>query len=188
MKETRYINIRAEQSADNNDLILTGRAIVFNSITKINDPIGSYFEVVESGALDGADLSDVRLLYNHDTNKLPLARAPKTLTLTVDKEGLFFKALLPDTEEARAVYTAVKRGDLDGCSFAFTIDKGGDIYDPKTNTRTIKKIKKLYECSICVFPAYTQTSVEARSVITASKKKYIARQSALEMIETILTK
>lgn len=188
MKETRYMNIRAEQSAESNAKILTGRAIVFNKPTVIYDPvIGEYNEVILSGALDGADLSDVRLLYNHDTNKVPLARTPKTLSLTVDKDGMNFEAVLPDTEEARAVHTAVERQDLTGCSFAFTVPDGGDSYDPETNTRTIHKINKVYECSVVVFPAYQETSVEARNKQIASKNNYIAKQSALMLINNILS-
>ena len=188
MKETRYLNIRAEQSAESKDLILCGRAIVFNKPTVIYDPIiGEYNEVILSGALDDTDLTDVRLLYNHDTNKVPLARTPKTLNLSVDNEGLNFKAILPNTETAKEVHTAVLRGDLSGCSFAFTIPDGGDSYDPKTNTRTIHKINKVYECSVVVFPAYQETSVEARNSLEASKKNYNAKKSALELINTILS-
>lgn len=187
MKETRYLSIRAEQSAESKDLILTGRAIVFDKSTVIYDPyLGEYNEIIKSGALDNADITDVRLLYNHDTNKVPLARTPKTLSLTVDKDGLNFKAILPNTEEARAVYTAVERGDLNGCSFAFTIPEGGDTYDPETNTRTIHKINKVYECSVVVFPAYQQTSVEARSKQQELKNKHLAKQSALLLIKSII--
>lgn len=187
MKETRYMNLRATQSAESKARILTGKAIVFNKPTVIFDPIlGEYNEVIKNGALDGTDLSDVRLLYNHDTNRVPLGRSPKTLKLSVDNEGLNFEAELPDTETAREVYTAVERGDLSGCSFAFTIPEGGDSYDPETNTRTIYKIKKLYECSICVFPAYTETSVEARNQQQAGKKAYFAKKSALQLINDIL--
>lgn len=187
VKETRYLNIRAEQSAESKDLILTGRAIVFNKSTVIYDPfLGEYNEIILSGALDNADLTDVRLLYNHDTNKVPLARTPKTLELTVDNEGLNFKAILPNTETAKEVHTAVLRGDLTGCSFAFTIPDGGDTYDPETNTRTIHKINKVYECSVVVFPAYQETSVEARSKQQELKNKHLAKKSALELIKTII--
>ncbi len=188
MKETRFLNIRAEQSAENKDLILCGRAIVFNKPTVIHDPfLGDYNEVILSGALESTDLTDVRLLYNHDANKVPLARTPKTLELSVDNEGLNFKAILPNTETAKEVYTAVERGDLSGCSFAFTVPDGGDTYDPETNTRTISKINKVYECSIVVFPAYQETSVEARNNLQESKNKYFAKKSALQLINNILS-
>lgn len=160
MKETRNTKIQS-----NNNLELIGTPIVFDEPTTINDPMGGYKEVIKRGALDTADLTDIRLLYNHDTNKLPLARVPKTMQFTVDEKGLHMRATLPDTEEAKAVHTAVSRGDLTGMSFAFKVPKDGSLYDPKTNTRTITKIEKVYECSVVPFPAYQTTSVEARNQI-----------------------
>lgn len=169
MKETRIAEIRAESQDD--ALILEGRAIVFDQATTINDPAGSYTEIIKRGALDHADLSDVRLLFNHDLNRVPLARTPKTMSLRVDPVGMTIRASLPNTESAREVYESVKRHDLTGMSFAFKIPDGGDSYDPKTNTRTISQIEKVYECSVVQFPAYVQTSVEARSAMTESQKR-----------------
>ena len=96
-----------------------------------------------------------------------------------------FLATLPDTESAREVYESVKRGDLTGMSFAFKIPEGGDSYDPKTNTRTITQIEKVYECSVVQFPAYGQTSVEARSMMTESQKKLGQIMSMKKLIAEI---
>jgi len=165
MKEIRVTEIRAnEPAADGNKaLILSGRPVVYGSPTRINDIGGSYIEIIERGALDSADLSDVRLLVGHDASKIPLARTPKTMSLSVDEEGLTFRAVLPDTEAGREAYKAVERGDLRGMSYAFTVPDGGDSYDPKTNTRTIRRIAKVYECSLTGFPAYESTTVSAES-------------------------
>ena len=187
MKEIRLAEIRAAKSADDaKSLILEGVAIVFDTPTIINDCCGSYTEVIKSGALERADLSDVHLFYNHDANKVPLARTPKTMQLTISPVGLEFKATLPDTESAKEVYEAVKRGDLTGCSFAFTVPEGGDSYDPETNTRTIFEIAKLYECSIVPFPAYPQTSVEARNGQTEKLNNYIAKQNLKKLCNNIM--
>lgn len=169
MKEIRVCEIRAAAAADaSKALRLEGRPIVYDQPTKIGDPAGSYIEIIRAGALDHADLSDARLFYNHDLNKVPLARTPKTMQLTIDPAGLKMVAELPDTEEARSVYTAVQRGDLSGMSFAFKVPEGGDSYDAATNTRTIFTIEKVYEISVVAFPAYPQTSVEARSAFSAA--------------------
>ena len=162
MKEKRLCEVRAAAQADE-DLILEGMPIVYDTPTVIYDPAGSYTEVIKRGALDGADLSDVHLTYNHDSNRVPLARTPKTMQLSISPAGLKMVAHLPGTEEARSLYTAVDRGDLSGMSFAVTVPHGGDIYDPATNTRTINKIAKVLECSVVPFPAYPTTSVEARA-------------------------
>ena len=183
MKETRIAEIRAESQDD--ALILEGREIVFDQATTINDPVGSYTEIIQRGALDGADLTDVRLLFNHDLNRVPLARTPRTMSLKVDPVGMTIRATLPNTESAREVYESVKRRDLSGMSFAFKVPEGGDTYDPKTNTRTITKIEKVYECSVVQFPAYGQTSVEARSVMTESQKRLGQLQKLKELINTI---
>ena len=181
MKEIRTAEIRASKLTD--AMIIEGRAIVFDQATTINDPVGSYTEIIARGALDNADLTDVRLLFNHDLNRVPLARTPKTMSLSVDPVGLTIRATLPNTESAREVYEAVKRSDLRGMSFAFKVPEGGDTYDPKTNTRTISKIEKVYECSIVQFPAYGQTSVEARSVMTERQE----RLRKLEKLKSVIS-
>lgn len=191
MKEVRVIEIRANDSVatEEKGFNIYGRPIVYDSPTKINDyPAGEFIEIISRGALDGADLTDVRLLVNHDNNKIPLARVPKTMTLSVDREGLTFRATLPDTEAGKEVYEAVRRGDLSGMSFAFTVPDGGDSYDAKTNTRTINKINKVYECSIVSYPAYKSTyvSVESRSTRQASLKRNETLKTAHILINQIL--
>lgn len=186
MKEKRIAEIRANAPAGAESLVLTGKPIVYDVPATINDPAGSYTEIIKRGALDGADISDVHLFYNHDLNKVPLARTPKTMQLTVSAAGLDFTATLPNTEDARAVYEAVKRGDLSGMSFMFKVPPGGDNYDPVTNTRTIMKIQKVYECSVVPFPAYPTTSVEARSVFFKSVKRMGEKNKAKILINQIL--
>ena len=188
MKEVRITEIRAaEPTADGAQaLILRGRPILYDTPTLINDVGGSYTEIIRSGALDGADLSDVRLLYNHDLGKVPLARTPKTMSLKVDEEGLTFEAVLPDTAGAKEVYEAVKRGDLSGMSFAFTVPEGGDTYDANTNTRTIRQIAKVYECSVVPYPAYPTTSIEARSARAAALNSLEARKRAKILYNQIM--
>ena len=165
MKEVRVAEIRAEAPPADGEkaLILSGRPVVYDSPTEIHDIGGSYIEVIRRGALDGADIGDVRLLVGHDASRIPLARTPRTMSLEVDADGLTFRAQLPDTEAGREAYQAVERGDIRGLSFAFTVPDDGDEYDPKTNTRTIKRIAKVYECTLTAFPAYESTTVSAES-------------------------
>lgn len=190
MKEVRITEVRAQEpTADGNGtLLIVGTPIVYDTPTTINDPTGSYTEVIKRGALDGADLTDSRLLVNHDLTRIPLARTPKTMQFKITDKGLEMTAELPDTEEAKAVYTAVKRGDLTGMSFAFTVPEGGDSYDAKTNTRTITKIAKVYEVSLVNFPAYPTASAEARSARAEGLKKLEARNEAIKLCNLILMK
>lgn len=164
---TRAYNfeIRAESNEKNGDHIV-GRPIVFNSKTDL----GYFDEIIEAGALDKANLKDVRFLVNHDTSMIPLARSRNnnensTMQLAVDKEGMSIRVNL-DTEnnsEARNLYSAIKRGDITGMSFMFTIDDE-EWADLETDhpTRTIKKIGAVYEVSAVTFPAYESTSIGLR--------------------------
>ena len=95
MKEIRIAEIRATAPAGAESLILAGMPIVFDTPAVIHDPAGSYTEIIRRGALDGTDLSDVRLLYNHDLNKVPLARTPRTMQLETTPAGLEIRAGLP---------------------------------------------------------------------------------------------
>lgn len=190
MKEIRLTEIRAlEPTADGKKtLVLTGRPVVYGVPTVIHDQDGTYIEIVERGALDNADLSDVRLLIGHDTSRIPLARTPKTMSLKLDADGLTFEAQLPDTEAGREAFEAVRRGDLRGMSYCFTVPKDGDTYDAMTNTRTIRQIAKVYECSLTAFPAYEATTVsaETRAAISLSRGLMQKRRDAKILINKIL--
>lgn len=187
MKEIRHIELRTAE-AENNEMVVTGTPIVFNTPTKINDPKRPYTEVIKRNALDGVKLTDTRLLVNHNHNSIPLAKAPKTMELWTDDKGLQMRAVLPDTEEGRSVYTAVKRGDMTGMSFGFTCDSGGQSYDVETRTRTINRINKVLECSIVNFPAYQTASVEARSEMQEAELKEQQKQQAKIKLNQLMMK
>lgn len=171
-KEIRSFNfeVRANENEEHGHF-LEGRPIVYDARTDL----GWYDEIIGKGALDGADLKDVRFLINHNTDMVPLARSRNnnensTMQLTVDDEGMGIRVDL-DTEnntEARNLYSAVERGDIDGMSFMFTIDgdKWDDI-DSDHPTRTITKFSKVFEVSAVTFPAYEQTSISARGLSEA---------------------
>ena len=95
--------------------------MVYDTPTLIHDISGSYIEIVKRGALDSADLSDVRLLVGHDTSKIPLARTPKTMSLKLDDAGLTFEATLPNTEAGSDAYQDAERGDLNGINSSFPV-------------------------------------------------------------------
>ena len=158
--------LRAKEDEERGNII-EGRPIVYDSETNIG---GMFKEVIAKGALDDADLTDVRFLTNHDTSKIPLARSRKntknsTMQLSPDDEGLGIRVDL-DTEnntEAKNLYSAVKRGDISGMSFMFGIDdEEWEDLDSDLPTRIIKKISTVIEVSAVTFPAYESTSIAAR--------------------------
>lgn len=151
--QTRAYEVRASDKP----LIVEGTAIVFDKPAKI----GGYTEFISRSALDGVSLDNITLLVNHNGAGIPLARSPKTLTLTVTDTGLEMRAELPDTEQGRSVYEAVRRGDLSEMSFAFDI--GAQDYNEQKRECTITKIAAVYEISIVNRAAYPQTTVQARA-------------------------
>jgi HK97 family phage prohead protease len=157
--------VRAEESESGN--IITGRPIVYNSRTDI----GYFDEIIESGALNSTDLTDVRFLVNHDLNKIPLARSRRnngnsTMQLSVDEFGMTIRVTLDveNNSEARALYSAVQRGDITGMSFMFGVsDEEWEDLDSEHPTRHIKAISTVVEVSAVTFPAYDSTEINARS-------------------------
>ena len=182
--------IRAEESERGH--IITGRPIVYNSRTDL----GWFDEVIEPGALDGADLKDVRFLVNHNLSMIPLARSRRnngnsTMQLTADLEGLILDWVELDTEnnaDARALYSAVQRGDITGMSFMFSIDdEEWENLESDHPTRHIRKIGTVVEVSAVTMPAYEATSINARSkeaLDNARSALESARQQSSKSVET----
>ena len=187
--------VRAEESEAGN--IITGRPIVYNSRTDL----GWFDEIIEPGALNNTDLTDVRFLVNHDTSKIPLARSRRnngnsTMQLTTDNDGLGIRVTL-DTEnnaEARSLYSAVQRGDISGMSFMFGIrDEEWENLDSDHPTRHIKDISTVVEVSAVTFPVYESTEINARSkealenarsaVDTARQRSEQSLDSDLELLK-----
>lgn len=185
---------RAEKD-DQGGSIIVGRPIVYGQMTNL----GWFDEIIERGALDKANLQDVRFLVNHDTSKIPLARSRKnnknsTMQLTVDDDGMGIRVTL-DTEnnaDARSLYSAVQRGDLSGMSFMFSIDdEEWENLESDHPTRHIRKIGTVVEVSAVTFPAYEQTEISTRckqeldsarsAVDTARQQRGTVDTDALEL-------
>ena len=173
--------------------IITGRPIVFNQKTDL----GLYDEVIEYGALSNTDLTDVRFLVNHDLNGIPLARSRRnngnsTMTLSVDERGLFIRVVLDieNNAEARALYSAVKRGDITGMSFMFAVrEELWEDLETDHPTRRITDIATVVEVSAVTFPAYDATEINARSeaaLDSARSAMEIARQQRAEALDSDL--
>ena len=168
-----------------NGAIITGRPIVYNSLTNIGD---MFYETIDKGALNATDLTDVRFLVNHNMDMIPLARSRRnngnsTMRLSPDLEGLSIEVML-DTEnnaDARTLYSAVKRGDITGMSFAFSVeDESWENLNEEMPTRHITSIASVVEVSAVTWPAYEATEINARSEE--------ALESAKAMLESVRNK
>lgn len=147
------------------DGTIHGYAVVFDSRTVLyKDPETGleYGEVIDRHALDGADMSDVVLRFDHQGHALARTRGG-SLRLSVDDHGLRVDADMTLSDEARSFYQEVKNGLIDKMSFAFTVAPEGDSWDSTTRTRTVKHIARLFDVSLVTWPAYEQTQVSARS-------------------------
>lgn len=121
-----------------------------------------YFEQISSSALDGADLSDVVFRLDHEGRVFARTRN-NTLSLAPDGHGLKTIIDLSTTEAARQMHEEIRTGLIDKMSWAFTVAE--DSYNTETHTRTILKIKKVYDVSAVTFPANADTDISARSFI-----------------------
>ena len=173
--------VRAEKNEERGSF-LEGTPIVFNESTNL----GWYDEIIAQGALDNADLRDVRFLINHNTDMIPLARsrnnnANSTMQLEVTNEGMNIRVDL-DTEnnsEARSLYSAVERGDISGMSFMFTVEADSwDDLESDHPTRTITAFDRIFEVSAVTWPAYEATSISARGLSDALESAKASLESA----------
>lgn len=156
--------------------IVEGLAAVYEQETRINDIFGEFIEVIRAGAFDETDFDDVRLLVNHDFNGIALARSrrnnksdkPNTMQLFVDEKGVNISADLDteNNEQARALYSAISRGDMDGMSFCFFVSEDNQKWSKRDGVtfREILKVDKVIEVSAVNFPAYGGTNIDSRSL------------------------
>ena len=190
LRRNYNFEIRAEKKEGEENkgkYTLYGLPIVFDSRTDI----GYFDEIIEKGALDKADLKDVRFLVNHDLSKIPLARSRNnnensTMRLKKTDKGLEVEIDLDadNNSEARNLYSAITRGDISGMSFMFGIDgEEWENLESDHPTRRIKSISTVVEVSAVTFPAYEATEIYARDK-TALDNAKIALDNARAAVDT----
>lgn len=121
-------------------------------------------EVVDPAALDGADMSDVIMQYDHE-GRVFARQSNKTLELTIDSHGLKVRAYLGGTELGRQVYDEIRGGYSSKMSFAFMVKEDSREITENNETghvdvlRTIKSISKVYDTSVVSLPANDATVI-----------------------------
>ena len=195
VKEREYRSIAAPFTAQattkqfDSDYYVEGYATTFDTpyvLYEFEDG-DKYYEKIDRNALDGADLSDVIMQYDH-SGRVYARNSNNTLKLTVDHKGLLIAADLSKTELARGLYEDISAGMITKMSWAFTVAE--DSYDRQTHTRTILKIKKVYDVSAVSAPANSDTSIAARSYASgrreAEQRETLNRRAAiLRILATI---
>ena len=188
-KEVRFLELaelRAEQ--DERGAWIEGYPIVFNQETVIG---GYCREVILPEAVTDELLRDVALMIGHDFGMIPLAHSRRnngnsTMQLTVDEHGVKMRALLDveNNPKAKEAYSAIKRGDISGMSFAFVVgEERWEDLDTDMPLRVITRLAAIYEVSLVAFPAYPGTSVQAASEGDALESVKASLESARKQAE-----
>ena len=166
-------NIEHRKDEDGGKMIIEGYAAVYDDETLIGSEDFGFFERIEKGAFDGANMKDVPLKYNHSDAVPILARTRnKSLELKTDDKGLFIRAELLDTQDNIDMYKRIKAGLIDKMSFAFTVKSEGETWEKgKTPKRSIKQFDRIFDVSVVDIPAYENTSIYARSLELADAFK-----------------
>lgn len=141
---------------------------------------GDYKEIIDRHAIDGADVSDIIMQYDHEGRVLARVRNA-TLVIRADDHGILIGADLSKGESARQLYEEIVNGLVDRMSWAFVVSE--DAYDYDSDTRTILQVKKIYDVSAVSIPANDATEISARSfvdgVIEAEKRESQARKALI---------
>ena len=159
-RQVRSIATDFKTREDGEELRIEGYFAVFNSIYQIADDLS---ESIAPGAFADALGDDVRALIDHETMYVLGRNTANTLELREDDRGLWGSILInPNDQDAMNLYSRVQRGDVNQCSFGFDILSEETDFRPDGSVHwTITRVK-LYEVSVCTFPAYAETSVQAR--------------------------
>lgn len=177
-REYRSLGVFEPSQTDSGLLVLRGMPIVFGKPTVLFEDEGiQYKEIIEPDALTGCDMSDFILNRNHGyADGTVYARTRNgSLTYSITPEGMEITAQLDNEDDRhRNLYRDIQTKRVDKMSFSFVIADGGAQYDPETHTRTIKRIRKLYDVSAVDFAAYNDTSITtARSYFAEEHRKEI---------------
>ena len=172
-KNREVRSLEGEIKMVGDDRIVEGYAVVFNSrsneLWDFGD--GTFVEVIEREAItpELVASSDVKALLYHNRERV-LGRSNKgegSLMLELDDHGLKYRFMAPHTADGDTAVELVKRGDISGSSFAFTVAQGGSRMEEQadgTILRTITKISGLYDITLTPDPAYSDTSVAVREM------------------------
>lgn len=171
----------SQQKRIDSEYYVEGYATTFNKPYELYEIDGiKYYEVIDRHALDGADMTDVIMQYDHEGRVLA-RNSNKTLGIEPNNEGLFIYADLSKSSASKEMYEEIDSGLVTRMSWAFTV--GEEEYNRETRTRTIKKVNKVYDVSAVSIPANADTEISARSylngVIEVEKQELLERRKKI---------
>lgn len=175
-----------EARQEDNAYVVEGYASTFDKYPLYEYEGETFYERIEPTAFNGADLSDVVFLRDHEGRVLARTKN-ESVQLSTDEHGLKVRANLGLTGASKEMYEDIAVGNYTQMSFAFTVAEGGDYFEEATNTRVITRMKKLYDVSAVAFPAnpYTDIGLSARDYFNGfieARKLDLAKQAEKEEI------
>ena len=175
--------VAGQEKRIQSDYYVEGLATTFDNPYLLYEYDGvKYYETIAREALVGADMSDVIMQYDHQGNVLARL-SNNTLGVEPRTDGLFVFADLSKSEAARNLFEEIANGLVTKMSWAFTVAE--DAYNQDTRTRTIQKIKKVYDVSAVSMPANSGTEISARSfidgVIEREQQELLERERSLAL-------
>lgn len=166
------------------DMIVEGYAFKYDSETVLYETENGfqYREVIEKGALEGADLSDVPFKYNHNDGVFIVARTRNgSLELLPDDTGLFIRARFIDTQTGRDFFKMIQERLIDKMSFAFTESSDySEEYGENFVTHHVRSFRRIWDVSGVDIPAYDATEIYARSIAILEKRRSEALDRAMQ--------
>jgi HK97 family phage prohead protease len=149
------------RSEDGKPSTIKGYPIVFNAMSQ---DLGGFREIIQPGAVEFTD--DVRADFNHDSNFILGRVRSGTLSVTADESGVLMEVTPPDTTWARDLMASIERGDIDQGSFAFRVLPEGQSWEEAADGTLVRSLSKISvsRVSVVADPAYTQTSMQVRSM------------------------
>lgn len=163
------------------DFYVEGMATTFDDPYLMYEWDGvKYYERIDAHALEGADMSDVIFQYNH-SGKVYARTSNNTLGLEATSRGLLIFADLSKSAAAKDMHEEIKNGLVTKMSWAFTVAE--DSYNRDTHTRSILKIRKVFDVSAVSYPANGNTDITARSyfdgVIERERREQLERRKRI---------
>lgn len=181
------LHVREAAEGEAPSRTITGYAILFNvpSAPLWSDEDSEAREVIAPEAItkEILDAQDIKMTMFHN-RQLILGRSNKgggTLSYTVDDKGVAFEFDAPNTVDGDKALELVRRGDISGCSFAFTthyydsdfVERQSEVAPNGVNkiTYRVKAVTGIYDFTLAADPYYPDTSVEARELAKELKRE-----------------
>lgn len=196
VKEREYRQLAAPLAAVNDNKRIESDHYVEGYATTFNQPYvlfedydgTKYYEQIDRHALDEADVSDVIMQYDHE-GRVFARQSNGSLVIEADDHGLFIAADLGRTELARGLHEDIRAGMITKMSWAFVVSE--ESWDELTKTRTILRVKKVYDVSAVSIPANGDTEISARSYVKGrtelAKQEQLRKRAAVLRVQTMLT-